>query len=175
MIVVLALVVAWALRAQAPGPGPVPVAVPAELPRDPRGPGTLEMARRLETLARQADPMQNRFLNLGRVEAFQRALRSNPEPERELEVRYQLATELLQVNRLEEALEQIRRVRSTAKALEMPLMEANDINLSLREALCHLRRGELANCLSNHNADSCLMPLRGGGIYRTRDDSLMAR
>ncbi|MFM7556130.1 MAG: hypothetical protein ACKPAH_12665, partial [Verrucomicrobiota bacterium] len=47
--------------------------------------------------------------------------------------------------------------------------------LSLREALCHLRRGELANCLSNHNADSCLMPLRGGGIYRTRDDSLMAR
>ena len=142
---------------------------------DPRGPGTIEMARLLNQLAGQANPMENRFLNLGRVDVFRRALEGNPEPERELQARFQLATELLQVNRLEEALVEIRRVRSMAKALEMPLLEVNDINLSLREALCHMRRGELANCLSNHNADSCLLPLRGGGIYRTRDDSLMAR
>ena len=48
---------------------------------------------------------------------------------------------MLQVNRLDEALVEIGCVRSMAKALEMPLLEANDINLSLREALCHMRRG----------------------------------
>ncbi len=109
--------------------------------RDPRGPGTLEMARLLHQLAQQANPMENRFLNLGRVEVFRRALEGNPEPERELQARFQLSTELLQVNRLDEALVEIGRVRSTTQALEMPLLEANDINLSLREALCHMRRG----------------------------------
>ena len=52
--------------------------------RDPRGPGTIEMARLLNQLAGQANPMENRFLNLGRVEVFRRALEGNPEPEREL-------------------------------------------------------------------------------------------
>jgi len=173
--VVLALVVAWALRAQAPGPGPVPVPVPAELPRDPRGPGTLEMARRLADFVERADPMENRFLNPGRIGSYQRALLQHPSPEEELQTRFLLSGELLQANRLGEALDEVRRVRSLAGSLGMPMIDANDINLSLREALCHLRRGELANCLSNHNADSCLMPLRGGGIYRTRDDSLLAR
>jgi hypothetical protein len=81
---------------------------------------------------------------------------------------------LLQVNRLDESLAEIGKIRSSVKALDLPLLEVNDVYLSIREALCHMRRGELANCLSNHNADSCLLPLRGGGIYRLRDDSNQA-
>ena len=146
----------------------------AETSPDPRGPGTLEMARLLESMVDQGDPMQNRFLNQKRIDFYQGALKQNPLPERELELRFQLATELLQVNRLDESLAEIQRVRATARAVELKLLEANEIQLFLREALCHMRRGELAHCISNHNADSCLLPLRGGGIYRSQDDSLRA-
>lgn len=31
--------------------------------RDPRGPGTIEMVRLLESLIQQSEPMENRFLN----------------------------------------------------------------------------------------------------------------
>ena len=156
------------------------VAIPSmtraqESPVDPRGPGTREMARLLESLIEKNNPMENRFLNLQRIDTYQAALKENSDPRRELELRFQLATELLQVNRLDDAAIEIQRVRATAKALELPLLEANDINLSIREALCHMRRGELANCISNHNADSCLLPLRGGGIYRSPSDSLKAK
>ena len=148
--------------------------VAQELPRDPRGPGTIEMTQLLETLIQQNKPMENRFLNQGRVDFYQDALKQETEPKRELELRFQLATELLQVNRLNDSLAEIGKIRSSVKALDMPLLEVNDVYLSIREALCHMRRGELANCLSNHNADSCLLPLRGGGIYRLRDDSNQA-
>ena len=32
-------------------------------------------------------------------------------------------------------------------------------------ATCHLRLAEQTNCLGNHNADSCLMPIEGGGVH----------
>lgn len=132
------------------------------------------MARLLESLNEQVNPMENRFLNQKRVEFYQEALQRKPSTEREMELRFQLATELLQVNRFDEALSEMGRVRAISRAAEMPLVGANEVNLSLREALCHMRRGELANCLSNHNADSCLMPLRGGGVYPSRKDSIEA-
>lgn len=146
-----------------------------QAPTDTRGPGTLEMARLLESLTARQDPLANRFLNLRRIETYQTALRGDLAPPQQLEVRFQLATELLQANRLEDALVEIQRVRDVAKSAEIPIIEANDINLHIREALCYMRRGELANCLSNHNADSCLLPLRGGGLYRWQDDSRKAQ
>lgn len=33
-------------------------------------------------------------------------------------------------------------------------------------ALAHLRSGELQNCAWNHNTDSCLFPLQGGGVHQ---------
>jgi hypothetical protein len=39
------------------------------------------------------------------------------------------------------------------------------------KALCHLRAGERANCLLNHNGDSCLFPIQGGGVHQLRTGS----
>lgn len=49
----------------------------------------------------------------------------------------------------------------TAGGLELkPEFEARRL---MMKALCHLRIGEQANCLTNHNGDSCVFPIRGGG------------
>src|SRR5690606_42081221 len=38
--------------------------------------------------------------------------------------------------------------------------------LLLTNALCYLRLGEQENCIADHNADSCLFPIRGGGVHK---------
>ncbi len=41
-------------------------------------------------------------------------------------------------------------------------------------AIAHLRLGERSNCISNHAAESCLMPVRGLGIHQDTNGSLQA-
>ena len=41
-------------------------------------------------------------------------------------------------------------------------------------ATCYLRLGEQENCLSNHNADSCLLPIQGGGVHKLQRGSRAA-
>jgi hypothetical protein len=41
-------------------------------------------------------------------------------------------------------------------------------------ALARMRQGERANCVSHHNADSCIFPLRGGAIHVDPEGSEMA-
>src|SRR5262249_48567452 len=38
-------------------------------------------------------------------------------------------------------------------------------------ALAYLRMGEQENCLNNHTSDSCLLPIRGGGIHKLQRGS----
>ncbi len=39
----------------------------------------------------------------------------------------------------------------------------------------YLRSGEIANCLNNHNYDSCLLPLSGGGVHSQKRGASAAR
>ena len=36
-------------------------------------------------------------------------------------------------------------------------------------AICYLRKGEQLNCQDNHNDDSCIIPIQGGGIYKIKN------
>ena len=40
--------------------------------------------------------------------------------------------------------------------------------------LSHLRRGERQNCVANHTADSCILPIRGRGIHTLKEGSRTA-
>jgi hypothetical protein len=42
------------------------------------------------------------------------------------------------------------------------------------EAVCCLRIGETENCMANHNGESCIVPIRGGGIHTIQRGSRMA-
>jgi len=39
----------------------------------------------------------------------------------------------------------------------------------------YMRSGEIENCLANHNYDSCLLPLKGGGVHKNRRGFTEAR
>ncbi len=36
-------------------------------------------------------------------------------------------------------------------------------------AICYLRKGELDNCVSDHNMQSCIYPIQGDGVYKVQD------
>ncbi len=80
-----------------------------------------------------------------------------------------LAIETLNAGLSEQAIAEFEKLEVLLK--ENGLLELNDRFLNIYRALCFLRIGEQENCLSNHTTDSCLMPIRGGGIHKLQRGS----
>jgi hypothetical protein len=146
----------------------------AEVPADPRGPGTARMAARLEEVARTARPMANRFLSADQADLLTREMREHPERGQLPAARYQLGEALLNAGRNREALVEFGEVERLMAASGASWSATNRVNLRLNVALAHLREAERLNCLSNHNADSCLLPIRAAGVHRITDPSFRA-
>jgi hypothetical protein len=142
---------------------------------------TLSMIARLEEIRRreeapaaedrateQAGPW--RFNRPQLIPLYQREIEETKAAERLLGLHLQLASELLWDGRTPEALEAF----AVAEAIVLEAANAQDpaeltrLRVMLREhvAIALLRLGEQANCVRGHNADSCLVPIQGGGIHK---------
>lgn len=140
---------------------------------DPRKPGTLWMAQRLAEMSKTANRAENPYLNEGRVAALQLALQKNPAGSELLRLRFTYGKELLASGKNEEALQEFRWVLETSTR-DGTLSGQNKLNLWLNQALCYLRIAELHNCLNNHTAESCIVPIQGGGVHIWKDPSRQA-
>ena len=137
-------------------------------PADARKPGTLKMAALLDRLARRADPMGNLYMNRERAAAMRAAMTANPALTNSAEMQFNFASELMNAGENESALAVFARLEELTRAGRN---KQNELSLRLGQAVSYLRLGEQRNCLSNHNADSCLLPLKGGGIHTWQDGS----
>jgi hypothetical protein len=81
---------------------------------------------------------------------------------------------LLADGHIAEAIEQYGLVRSLAE--QKPGTFDRNFFLALRDALgiAYMRLGEQQNCLEQHTADSCLLPIQGEGIHRLQEGSRFA-
>ncbi len=140
---------------------------------DTRKPGTIKMAAMIDRIAARANPMGNLFLSRERVAGLSAAIAANPALTNAPEMMFKYGSELLNAGQNEKALEAFNRVEQLGRATET-FRDANEANVRLNQALCHMRMAEFRNCLSNHNADSCLLPIRGGGIHAWQDGSRSA-
>lgn len=72
------------------------------------------------------------------------------------------------------------RERETIQAFEMVASKLKDpygsgtATLMSKLALAYLRMGERENCINNHTAESCLLPIRGTGIHKDQSGSQTA-
>ena len=144
------------------------------LTNDVRKPGTIRMANLLARVAREAQPMQNRFLSRGRVQALRNAIAGGPPLDKRLEMEFALGTELLQAGENEAALDQFAQLEKRVEQSPGGWQRENKINVRLNQALAHLRMAEQRNCLSNHTSDSCILPIQGGGLHKWEDGSRRA-
>lgn len=140
---------------------------------DTRKPGTIKMAAMLDRLATQSNPMGNLFLSRERVAALRSAMAANPAMADSPAAQFQFATELLNAGENEKALQAFQRAEQLGRG-DGSWNSHDEINGPLNQALCYLRMAEQRNCLSNHNADSCLLPIQGGGIHVWQDGSRQA-
>jgi hypothetical protein len=109
--------------------------------------------------------LKNPNANLARAELCRTQLAGSTNLAQTFGLRLDMAIELLNGGKSEAArkeLENVRRFLATNGQLSAP----NASQLHTLIALACLRLGEQENCLSNHTTDSCLFPIRGGGVHR---------
>ncbi len=124
-----------------------------------------KMAERLRDIADGVDPADYPYDNARRATTAQdRALETPPGP-----VRFRLlirAThELIRSGASEQALRRIEEAVQLLRASGAPLTRDTRATLLHLRALASLRLGEQENCLQNHSVESCILPIRDGGVH----------
>ena len=82
------------------------------------------------------------------------------------------AKELLYAGRTEEALEIITLLYQ--KVTSFQSLSEQSLDFYKLSAIAWLRIGEQQNCIINHSAESCVFPIRGGGIHTLKEGSTNA-
>ncbi len=136
------------------------------------GAGTRSMARRLEEVARKTNPDHNPYLSRQRADLAKSRLARTKDPDEQFDLTLSLSKELLNAGDNEGALTELEKLPSMFQ--ERGLWATNKSFLLLNKAVAYLRIGELENCLTNHNADSCLFPVEGGGVHKLQRGSRAA-
>ncbi|MEI6106399.1 MAG: CRTAC1 family protein [Opitutae bacterium] len=127
---------------------------------------TRKMVARLRAAALTGDLFSNPFRFPERVQVLRDRLAATTDPAQLRATKLQLAQELLNNGESEKALHQFEDYERLLTENHRPLTSAQTVMLLTAKAVCALRWGEQENCLVNHNADSCLFPLAGGGVHQ---------
>ena len=155
-------------------PGNDPVCGIARIGNGKQGPGTLKMVAILQEMLRTADPAKNIFLSEQRAARLGLAKASATSPAQAASFQMQYGMELLRAGLSEPALHEFMALDESSRTNGQTMVAKARSALDIQIALSYLRMGEQLNCLSNHNADSCLFPLKGGGIHLYQDNARQA-
>lgn len=135
--------------------------------------GTLRMVHILDSIAMNASPEDFFFLNTQRIEMFKKKLDVEKDPNNRLNLYFQYATESLNAGNTDDAVNILKQVM-TAMGYTGQNMTAQNKALFDLLAISWMRKGELENCAANHNAQSCIIPIQGGGIHKLTSGSEQA-
>src|SRR5450759_786783 len=92
---------------------------------------------------------------------------------RSFDKRLRLAQALIRVGRADEAVELFDELLAQARVLGLRGDELID-KVEFPRAVAYMRLGEQENCVAHHTGDSCLFPIRSGGVHGLRRGSLAA-
>jgi hypothetical protein len=165
----LAAGLSWPARLSAGfDPGPAAAAAPIDGARAARvvqPESNRKMAALLEKITREADPLKNPFRNKEQVAILSMQMEQATNPEQLVAVRIRLAVQLLDSGDAFGALKEHDAIQKYMVDNNVPLNERREVEWLTFKAVCYLRMGENENCLTNHNADSCIFPIRGRGVH----------
>ncbi|MDX1640781.1 MAG: CRTAC1 family protein [Balneolaceae bacterium] len=132
--------------------------------------GTEAMVARLDSIARNVDPMANPYASKARVE-FMKQIPEPNSPEENIRYNGTLAQEMVFAGQTESAIEiltpLLHRLETDQKHLAGTYLES----LVDLLAFSYLRLAEQQNCLHNHTSASCLFPIQKEGIHTLTEGS----
>lgn len=147
---------------------------PAVAPTSSQPASNRHMAERLAAITKAVNPLDDPFLSTEQVAVYRQMLTQAGEPARKADLMPKFGQQLLNAGLSEEALRQFDQLLQYAQENQIPMSPRNRDAVNFLRAVSSLRIGEQENCLANHNADSCLFPIRGGGVHQLPRGSLGA-
>ena len=137
--------------------------------------GTPQMAALLARIARTTQPADIPFyLNAGRARILRAEMERAPTLEAKAPLWLQHAIELLNAGETRGAQESLAELERTLRSREPFLWEQMGLEVATWRAVASLREGEEANCCAVNTAESCLLPITGGGVHRRQEGSRRA-
>ncbi len=123
--------------------------------------GHQRMIAILDSIFRAASPVDCYNLNGRKAAMFKDMMDKEQEPYAKLGFQFSYADQLLDMGQNESATMELLDIIQQFKDT---LTDQTKVAYELL-ALSYMRLGEQQNCVNSHNAESCLLPLSGGGIY----------
>ena len=117
------------------------------------------MVDTLAYIARTANPQELYNLNRQRAAGIKLQLDGAANAQQRAQLTYLYATELINAGQLDEG---IALIEQTVGALPLSPNLKPFFDL---QALAYLRKGEVTNCRDNHTNESCILPIRAGGVH----------
>ena len=153
------------LPAGAANPAPAEVCDPSA-PVKPQPESTKRMIARLAGISREVDPIMVPYFAGKAADLVRRKFPAAKNPGERASMQWHYATALLNDGSPEEAVQAIDEMERMLAENGLSPKPDDVAKIKLLRAICWLRMGEQQNCVSNHNADSCLLPIRGGGVHQ---------
>ena len=135
--------------------------------------GTLRMVKILDSISVNANPEDFYVMNAQRAESFKKKLLTENDPAKRVNLYFQYANELLNAGNTDEAINILKQVMTAMGLNEQNIPEQYKLVFD-QLAIAYMRKGELENCAANHNAQSCIIPIQGGGIHKLTSGSEQA-
>jgi hypothetical protein len=132
----------------------------------------LTIPQMLAYMNSQQDPTKVIFMNRERAIILRQQLERNDLSEHDtLRVVMSYADELLNAGKTDEALTQYRFLVKRIESNYPDLWHEIGADVLTEESIAFLRMGEVQNCCSSNNAQSCLIPIRGAGVHKKQEGS----
>lgn len=138
--------------------------------------GTRRMVERLKAIVEDAEkrPGSNPFLSVELAEAYRGRLSRATNRVEFFNLLPNYAVQLLYSGKSEEALRNFDSFREQAQQVGMRFDSRQESQLGMFRGVSALRIGEQENCLVNHTSESCIVPIREGGVHKLEKGSRMA-
>lgn len=132
-----------------------------------------EMIRILSEKSEMVNPEINLYANKKRLAWLQNQI-FDDHISAALQHQSVIANEMLNAGYTQQSIDQYNDVLYTIDSLKINPPEVFMTAIQDLLAITHFRHGEETNCLDGHNAESCIMPIRGAGIHRNKNNAEIA-
>jgi len=132
--------------------------------------GTLKMVKILDSIGKHANPEDFYLMNTARAELFKKKLETEKDPYKRLDNYFQYSSESLNAGNTNEAIAVLSQIINSMKITGENLTAEYKMFFDLL-AIAYMRKGELDNCAANHTAQSCIIPIQGGGLHQLKTGS----
>lgn len=128
---------------------------------------TQKMSQMLQSIYQKNLAPDNPFAPIAALKLFDSILKQNLSDMDRMEIMFRRGFALLSLGREAESVQQL---EFLSQRLSDPY-DPSTIILMKKLAISYLRLGEKQNCVTNHTAESCLLPIRGTGIHKDQSNS----